>query len=169
MFSFKLSLIALFLGLTSQVALAQRYSCQVNLVNNRGNILRTFRAIEQNGVCREGLRACNLAKREYSNPSLLRCQTSNISGPGQPSQISRYLNLSDYQLVSEAQRGIGQCHVSRGGWNSACSYYTTVSGRGYPAGTGCADIGYQNCNTRSQEANVACLVRNMLRSGACRI
>jgi len=158
------------------------YTCRVDLVDRYNRVVQSYYAqTDYNGMCRDGLRDCNYDMRMRGIQG--RCVSSNNPAPNpnpyppnpypnpNPGQIDRYLRMSDSQLAQEAQYGIGQCRLTRGGYNSACDYYLQVRGQGYPYGTtGCTDSRYTynyGCNSYDQLQNSGCMIRQALQRREC--
>ena len=175
----------LFALLALMSASAFAYTCRVDMVDRYGRVVDTFYAqTDYNGMCRDGLRDCNREMRQRGING--RCETRNSYPNPNPNPyppypnpnpnppyggVERYLRMNDYQLVQEAQYGIGSCRVTRGGYNSACDYYLNVRGQGFPyGGSGCTDSRYTynyGCNSYDQTQNTACMIRYALNRREC--
>ncbi len=67
--------------MTLSAQAAHAYICQVDLIDNRGILRRTFTAQSDfNGTCRDALRDCNREMRTSGIQG--RCETRNTPGPG---------------------------------------------------------------------------------------
>jgi hypothetical protein len=176
------TLLAFILVACSGMAAAQRYTCEVDMVDIRTNrVLQTFR-IPGVADCFESKKACAKERRLSGRLNTADCveytrrpNNGNGNGGYRPDprqiQIDSFLRMSNYQLAQEAQYGIGACRVARGSYNSSCTYYVNVNGRGYPyGGSGCAQSNYTyqyGCSERTEQENAGCMIRRAISQGEC--
>ena len=177
------NLLALVLIACSGMAAAQRYTCEVDMVDIRTQrVIQTFVSRVGND-CFEAKKECSKERRLSGRLNTADCveygenNRRRPHGPVNPPredprqvQINNLLRLSNWDLAMEAEYGIGACQVSRGGRGASCSHYVKVNGRGYPNGSGCADSQYTynyGCSERSSPENAGCLIRRALSRGEC--
>jgi hypothetical protein len=172
------TLLAFVLIACSGMAAAQRYTCEVDMIDIRTNrILQTF-SIPGVADCFESKKACAKERRLSGRLNTADCveygeynrRPNNRPDPRQV-QIDNFLRMSNYQLATEGQYGIGSCKITRGSYNSSCNYYVNANGRGYPyGGSGCAQSNYTysyGCSERTEQENAGCMIRRAISQGEC--
>lgn len=167
------TLLAFVLIACSGMAAAQRYTCEVDMVDVRTNrVIQTF-SIPGVADCFEAKKACSKERRMSGRMNSADCiEYGETNRPdSRQVQIESFLRMSNYQLAQEGQYGIGACKVTRGSYNSSCSYYVNANGRGYPyGGSGCAQSNYTysyGCSERTEQENAGCMIRRAISLGEC--